>query len=271
MQEVIRRNKLNTMNGQEWLLFTKSWFIHKSSAKKTKIIHPACYPDKLAEDFINFFTKPNDWVIDPFAGIGSTLMASKRLNRNSIGIELYSYYVKYAENEISNQFGKGQNYLFNGDSREVITKLNEDWENKIDFCITSPPYWCQLVSNNNKRNKERKQLGLKTEYGEDSKDLGNISDYNQFLIEQENIFSNLDKLMKLGSYIVIITNNCYKDGKLYPLAFDTFRSLSKIWTPKDEKIWCQDDKKLFPFGIFSTYIGNRSHHYCLIFRKEEIK
>jgi len=271
MQESIRRNKLNMMNGQEWLLFTKSWFVHKSSAKKTKNIHPASYPDELAEEFINFFTKPFDWVIDPFAGIGSTLSASKRLNRNSIGIELYSDYINYAEKKIQNQLGKGISTLVHGDCRDIIPKLTEEWENKIDFCITSPPYWCQLALQNNKRQKERRIMGLMTEYGEDNRDLGNISDYNRFLDEQENIFFQLDKLMKLGSYIVVITNNCYKDGKLYPLAFDTFRSLSKFWTPKDEKIWCQDDKKLFPFGIFSTYVGNRAHHYCLIFKKEQIK
>lgn len=267
MQEIIRRNKLNSLNGSEWLSFTKSWFIHKSTPQKSKIIHPASFPDELAADFINFFTKPNDWIVDPFAGIGSTLVAAKKLGRNSIGIELYSDYVKYAETRIETQSGNSQNTIFHGDCRNVLPGLREGWKNKINFCITSPPYWCQL-DQNNKRQNERKKNGLMTTYGDDIRDLGKITDYNQFLDEQEKIFFQLDELMKFNSYIVVITNNCYQDGRVFPLAFDTFKSLSKIWTPKDERIWCQDDKKLYPFGIFSTYVGNRAHHYCLIFKKE---
>lgn len=270
MQEVIRKNKLNSMSGREWIIFTKSWFIQKSTNKKSKMIHPASYPDELAADFINFFSKPNDWVLDPFAGIGSTLVAAKGLERNSLGIELYPEYVKYAEKRIATQPGNTISTLFHGDCRTILPGLYEGWKNKIDFCITSPPYWCQLIHNNrNRRHNERKQKGLRTEYGNDERDLGKISEYNRFLREQEQIFYQINELMKFGSYIVVITNNCYQNGRVYPLAFDTFRSLSKIWTPKDEKIWCQDDKKLLPFGIFSTYVGNRSHHYCLIFKKEE--
>jgi len=56
---------------------------------------------------------------------------------------------------------------------------------------------------------------------------------------------------------------------LYPLAFDTLITLSERWIPKDEKLWLQDDKPLIPLGIYTAYIGNRHHQYCLIFQKDE--
>jgi DNA modification methylase len=267
MQSDLNINKLNALTSSEWLLFTKTWFVHKSSLKKDKEIHPASYPDALAEGFIKFFTKPGDWVLDPFAGIGSTQVAAKKLDRNSIGIELYGEFTEFAEERLKKQPGNSINTVYSGDCREVLQELSYKWQNGLDFCITSPPYWCQL-SRNDERQKDRKILSLKTEYGDDFRDLSKILDYDEFLNEQEKIFRLIDKIMKIRSYIVVITNNCYRNGRLYPLAFDTFRSLSKIWTPKDEKIWCQDDKKLFPFGMFHSYVGNRSHHYCLIFRKE---
>jgi len=267
MSSQVKINRLNTLESSEWLRFTKTWFIHKSSRKIPKDIHPASFPDELAEKFINFFTKSGNCVLDPFAGIGSTMVAAKKLNRDSIGIELYRDYIDFAEKRINEKTGDSVNIIHHGDCREVLQELQVNCANSIDFCITSPPYWCQL-SQNSERQNTRKSQGLKTEYGNDDKDIGNISDYNEFLEEQEKIFFQVDKLMKNRAYIVVITNNCYKNGRLYPLAFDTFNSLSKIWTPKDEKIWCQDDKKLFPFGMFSSYVGNRSHHYCLIFRKE---
>jgi len=263
----IKANTLNALTGSEWLLFTKSWFVHRSSLKNAKDIHPACYPDEIAEQFIKFFTKPGDCVLDPFAGIGSTMVAAKKLDRNSIGIELYRDYIDFAEKRIASQKGDSVNIVHEGDCRDVLSDLGESCSNSIDFCITSPPYWCQL-SQNSERQNTRKSRGLKTEYGNNTKDIGKISEYEEFLMEQENIFCQVDKLLKKRSYIVVITNNCFKNGRLYPLAFDTFKSLTNIWTPKDEKIWCQDDKKLFPFGMFNSYVGNRSHHYCLIFRKE---
>jgi len=259
--------RLNLMENSEWLRFTKTWFIHKSSRKISKDIHPASFPDELAEEFINFFTRPGDCVLDPFAGVGSTMVAAKKLNRDSMGIELYNDYIEYAEKRISEKPGSSVNIIHQGDSRVVLDDLQDSCANRIDFCITSPPYWCQL-SQNSERQDIRKTQGLKTDYGDSDKDIGKITDYDEFIEEQGKIFSKVDKLMKKRAYIVVITNNCYKNGRLYPLAFDTFNTLSKIWTPKDEKIWCQDDKKLFPFGMFSSYVGNRSHHYCLIFRKE---
>jgi len=52
------------------------------------------------------------------------------------------------------------------------------------------------------------------------------------------------------------------------LAFDTLTSLSGQWVPKDERIWLHDDKRLLPLGVYNAWVGNRSHHYCLIFRRE---
>lgn len=88
-----------------------------------------------------------------------------------------------------------------------------------------------------------------------------------FLNEQEKIFDSVYDVMRKGAYLVVITNNIYREGKIWPLAFDTFSILSNKWIPKDERIWCQDYKSLKPFGMFNSYIGNRAHHYCLVFRK----
>ncbi len=267
MQGEIGSGKLNTMQGSDWLSFTKTWFIYNPPPRKSKLIHPATFPEGLAEDFIQFFTKPNDWVLDPFAGTGSTLIAARHLHRNSLGIELYPDFTSLARRRISEGPSNTKTIILPGDCRSLLPKLKKRWNQKMDFCFTSPPYWCQL-DNDSERNGERKTQGLRTVYGDDERDLGNIKNYNTFLNEQKSIFYQINELMKPRSYIVVITNNVYRDGKLHPLAFDTFRSMCRFWTPKDEKIWCQDNKKLFPFGLFHSYIGNRSHHYCLIFRKE---
>ena len=49
--------------------------------------HSAVFPENLPRWFIKLFTKPGDWVLDPFVGSGTTLNVAKRLSRNSIGID----------------------------------------------------------------------------------------------------------------------------------------------------------------------------------------
>jgi site-specific DNA-methyltransferase (adenine-specific) len=55
--------------------------------------HSAAFPEALPEWFIKLFTKPGDMVLDPFAGSGTTLRVAKRLQRNSVGIEIVPEYV----------------------------------------------------------------------------------------------------------------------------------------------------------------------------------
>ncbi len=50
--------------------------------------HSATFPKSLPEWFINLFTEEGDTVLDPFAGSGTTLEVARKLNRNSIGIEV---------------------------------------------------------------------------------------------------------------------------------------------------------------------------------------
>ena len=269
------KNKLNNLTGKEWIKFSKSWFIHRPIRRKNnEILHPAKFPESLVKEFIRFFTKENQWVLDPFLGTGSTLIAAGELKRNAVGIELAQKYFKIAEERI-----RAKNFLKNiipllGSSLKTDKLLNNiDLNNiKFDYVITSPPYWNQL-ERSSIRQKSRKEKGLDTQYSFDKEDLGNIKSYEEFIENQAKIFDKVYDLVNNKGYLTIITNNIYYKSKLYPLAFDTAVSLtkrgSKSWVLKDEKIWLQDDKPLIALGINNAWVGNRHHQYCLIFRKEE--
>lgn len=270
-----RTNKLNELTGKEWIKFTKSWFIHNPPRREnSKLLHPACFPETLIQEFIEFFTKRFQWVLDPFLGTGSTLVAAQKSLRNGVGIEIYPQYVKVANERLLQkklfEHEQLKEVVVEGDSRNIVQIFEEYGLPKVDLCITSPPYWNQL-KRNYIRQRERGDKGLNTYYGDKKEDIGNTDDYKGFIDQQKEIFDYVYEVVKDYGYLVIITNNVFFEGRLYPLAFGTLTSLSDKWVPKDEKIWLQDDKTLLPLGIYNAWVGNRCHQYCLIFRKEPTK
>ncbi|MEE9431591.1 MAG: site-specific DNA-methyltransferase [Melioribacteraceae bacterium] len=268
-------NKLNDLTGKEWIKFSKSWFIHSPPRRKNnEILHPAKYPESLVSEFIQFFTKKNQWVFDPFLGSGSTLMASGELNRNGVGIELSQKYFNISKKRINEEKFIKELIPLKGNSTKLkeVLKKNLLEKRKFDFVITSPPYWNQL-ERSSMRQKIRSEKGLDTKYSKAKNDIGNTIDYEEFLEQQAEIFDQVYDVTKNKAYLVVITNNIYFKSKLFPLAYDTAISLTKrgkkSWVLKDEKLWLQNDKPLIALGINHAWVGNRHHQYCLIFRKEE--
>jgi len=62
--------------------------------------HPATFPDKIPYDFIQVFTQPNDFVLDPMVGSGSTAITATILKRNYIGIDISKEYCEIAKQRI---------------------------------------------------------------------------------------------------------------------------------------------------------------------------
>ena len=63
--------------------------------------HSAAFPEELPEWFIKLFTQERDWVLDPFAGSGTTVHVAKRMHRNSIGIEILPEYYEMAKTKLN--------------------------------------------------------------------------------------------------------------------------------------------------------------------------
>src|SRR5512136_1552149 len=154
-------NKLNNLDSKAWLKFQKSWFIHNPPRRQPGVlVHPAKFPETLAQEFIEFFTKRNETVLDPMVGTGSTLVAALRAGRNSCGIELNPKYAEIARQVVAlerESLGPSVNNL----RSEII---NGDAANTLDFglptfdyVLTSPPYWDMLHAKGaGTQNKRRK-------------------------------------------------------------------------------------------------------------------
>ena len=262
-------NPLNELTGKEWVKFTCSWFIFNALQKDLKEEreispntqdHPATYSPTMIEDFVKFFTKKGENVLDPFCGIGSTLVACKRTGRIGYGIELNKKYYELSLKRTP-EFKKN---IFN-ENAENIKKLDLP---KMAFSISSPPYWNVLNRSTKDFKTKRTKNGFDVNYSEHEEDLGNVENYEVFLERTAKIYFDIYDLLKDGGYLVIIVKNVKKEGTLYPLAWDLARILSKKYQLKDEKIWIQDKVGLAPYGYPAAWTSNILHHYCLIFQKK---
>lgn len=64
--------------------------------------HPAIYPLFIIKELIKLLSRPNDIILDPFVGSGTTAVAAKELNRRYIGIDINEEYCKYAWKRLQN-------------------------------------------------------------------------------------------------------------------------------------------------------------------------
>jgi len=265
------RNRLNNLTPKQWIRFQKSWFVHDPPPRRKDVkLHPAKFPETLAQEFIEFFTKADQTVLDPMVGTGSTLIACLRSGRNGIGIELSPKYAELAtrlikEEQDSLAVEHLRATVIQGDAADLLTFDLPP----IDYVITSPPYWNMLHAKGASTQKQRrKDADLDVTYSEDSADLGNIEDYDEFIHRLVATYSKLREVLRPRAYLTIIVKNVKKGGKIYPLAWDLAQKLGQIYTLKDEKIWAQDAIRLAPYGMGNAWVSNTFHHYCLQFRFE---
>ncbi|MGB6874558.1 MAG: site-specific DNA-methyltransferase [Candidatus Acidiferrales bacterium] len=90
-------SRLTKEEHHDW--FKQVWTIPGESTR----VHPAPYPEELAYRLVRMFSFVDDTVIDPFMGLGTTLVAAKRCGRNGIGLEIDPSYFAKAKSRIETQ------------------------------------------------------------------------------------------------------------------------------------------------------------------------
>ena len=285
-----RTNDLNDLTGTEWIKFTRTWFVCDSPRyfkNKPTELHPARYPEEMVAEFLRFFTKERQFVLDPFLGSGATLVACMEQNRHGVGIELSPRYAEVARRRVVRLEMDGLcERVITGDATRIAeadvwvplrgeleqTGLRfEDGLPQFDFVITSPPYWNMLRTSRGgveSKHKLRAKQKLDTHYSDAAADLGNITDYDQFVDAIGAVFDRVHACLAPGKYLVVVAQNLRApDGEVKPLAWDLARRISRTFLFQGEKIWCQNTKPLGIWGYPTVFVPNYHHHYCMIFRK----
>jgi DNA modification methylase len=291
-------NTLNDLSGEEWLYFTKSIW---SSAYPSELghrqrrAHGANKPPRLMCRLIEFFTKSGELVLDPFAGVGGTLLGAAIAQgpRRALGIELEPRWVAVYESLVrellaerdglgpiladigpsdpggARTFDPSGLELRCGDALSVLPTLADG---SVDFVATDPPYNVQLPLTMAGGKMAETHANRRTDYAmvtDHPADLANSPDYSTFLDRMEAVLGECRRILRPGRYAAVIVRDAYQDGRyLFTGADLAARAAAVGLVPKGDLVWYQAGTRLRPYGYPKAFVPNIAHQHILVLRRE---
>ena len=145
------------------------------------------------------YSHEGDWILDQFAGGGTTLVEAKLLNRNCIGIDVNNLALERCREKIDFQHegADGIIHLHKGDARHLDFIDDES----IDLVCTHPPY-ADII-----------------QYSENIVEDLSRCKKEDFLKEMESVASESYRVLKKGKFCAILMGDTRKKGCMIPLSF----------------------------------------------------
>jgi DNA modification methylase len=265
-------NHINCLTAKEWIQGQVAiWeFFYEKRDTRDKTIHPAVFPIALPKKCIQLFTHRGELVLDPFVGIGTTLVAAFDLDRNAVGFDLKQQYVDLANKRVaqtrldawSEQPETTAQIAICDEAHNIPDYLESE---TVALAVTSPPYANMLnrprLNKSIRGNLRRNQHYLKVQqYSADSRDLGTMEPrkYAEALAE---IYKGILPLLRPKAHSVInVTDIWWKDskgGKRFPVHLYVIEEMEKVgYQLRNIVIWDRRNlvNKVGIFGWPSNYI-----------------
>jgi DNA modification methylase len=267
-------NHISCINAKEWVksqVAIQNFQIQPDEIKefyyngrdiRDKNIHPAVYPIALPAHFINTLTHKGELVLDPFSGIGTTLLAAQDLGRNAVGFDLKEDYIEITKSRLSQKkiTDDGTKQIAIMDNAHNIPEYLK--ENTVSLCITSPPYANMLAHkrlNKSMRGDLRKNDHyLKVQqYSSDPADLGTMN-HEQFSQALEEIYSGILPLLRKRAHCIININDVWENNKRTPTHVYVLQALERVgFEFRNTFIWDKRNlvNKVGIFGWPSNFIS----------------
>lgn len=255
---------INCLTAKEWIKGQVAiWDLYyEKRDSRDKDIHPAVFPISLPKKCMQLFTHKGELVLDPFAGIGTTLVAARDLGRNAVGFDLNQEYIDFTNKRFTQtqlDFGENTKQIAICDDAINIPKyLNEE---TVSLCVTSPPYANMLNHerlNKSLRSDLRKNKHYKKvqQYSNNPRDLGTMK-LKEYIDALADIYKGILPLLKPKAHCVINVNDLWENNRRYPTHSYIIEAMEKVgYELRNIIIW--DKRNLVNLvGIFgwpSNYI-----------------
>jgi len=297
-RELHPANELNELTGEEWLYFTKSLLVTAYPSELGHALrrrHGANKPPRLMARLIEFFTRTGELVLDPFAGVGGTLLgaAIARGPRHAIGMEINpawaAVYDEVVAGLLAERGGAGPRLadlgsadqggprpfdpsgceLRIGDARSLLPSIADA---SIDFVATDPPYTVQLPLTMAGGRLAEAHANRRTDYAmvsDDPADLANAGSHDAYLDAMEAVLREVARVLRPGRYAAVIVRDAYVSGVYRFTGADlATRATRAGLVPKGDLIWYQAGTRLRPYGYPRAFVPNIAHQHIVVLRRE---
>ncbi len=193
-------------------------------------------PAYILWNLLQRYTRPNDLVIDPMAGSGTTLDVARELGRRALGYDLQPT----------------RPDIFRCDARKLPLQ-----DEKAAFVFIDPPYSTHL------------------EYSDDPRCIGKLDAQNpEYCEAMEKVIAEIDRILRPGRYMALYVSDSFQKGKPFcPIGFDLFEIMRKRFEPVDIITVTRRNKNLEKGNWHTAAVeGNyflRGFNYLFIMRKPE--
>ncbi len=199
----------------------KSWFSIDGALEPLDYNGPSYFrfPLELAELVINRYSAPGDWVLDPFCGFGTTLVAAQRLGRQAIGVEKDTNRASFAAGRVT-----PPSRVIN----ENIRRIRSHDLPPFQLLFTSPPYGSFRNEN----------------WATDA----------HYFTDLQAIFQEIAHVMQPNAKLILEISNLRVDGRLRTLAWDAARTLSELFAFEGETVRCNSGPHEAGSGFDHSYL-----------------
>ncbi|MBN2151100.1 MAG: class I SAM-dependent methyltransferase [Candidatus Lokiarchaeota archaeon] len=267
------KNRINDLTGKEWVFCTKSVIPRSyppSFQLKLRNAHGGQKPPELCAEIVQAFTKRGQVVLDPFAGVGGTLLGCSICGRVAIGIEINKewtdiYHQVCALGHVRRQA------IVHGDASCLVPAFRFP---PADMVLTDIPYWNMDKVEKSRGTFKRAGEAAKGVYSDKSK-LGRFDDEgpqtkDEWLAMLRLVFAACHGALKNKGYAAVFVGNMYNKGEFHYLTADVAGVLKAAgFVFKGEIIWYDVAKKLHLYGINYEWIPSMVHQSILVFQKDE--
>jgi site-specific DNA-methyltransferase (adenine-specific) len=176
------------LSKEEW---NEYFYGHWNFNGEKQTEHLAMFPEELPKRLIKMFSFVGDTILDPFLGSGTSTLAAKNLNRNSVGYEINEKFLSLIKEKV----GINKKELFQNADFEIIKQkpLNINWNleiSKLPYQFKDP------IKFDKKVDPKKLKFGSKIDFSESSRQ--DFFSVKNIISPEEIILSNNLKVKLLG-------------------------------------------------------------------------
>jgi DNA modification methylase len=196
------------------------------------------------------YSVEGDWVLDQFAGGGTTLVEAKLLNRNIIGVEVNETAIERCREKCNFEYENvGRVEICRGDARH----LNFIKDGSVDLICTHPPY-ANIIK-----------------YSEEIAEDLSLLDFENFLGQMKFVAIESYRVLKRDKFCAILIGDTRKNGNVIPISFGVMQIFNAAgFKLKEIIIKVQHNCKTTGYWKTNSIKHNfllLAHEYLFVFKK----